>query len=78
MHIKVTMPELFHGTMAEQEATYVAETIMRALCYGSDRGLVVEVTLDPDKPLAQGHYTPHIRIRERKMLGLRREARNAK
>lgn len=57
-----------------RRADAVANAIMDALGDADLAGLVVEVTLDPGTPLAQGNYTPHIRIRERKDLGMKREA----
>lgn len=58
----------------ERRAQAVADAMMDALQDADIAGLVVEVTLDPGTPLAQGNYTPHIRIRERKDLGMAREA----
>lgn len=61
----------------ERCAEDIAYAIMDALQDAFLAGLVVEVTLDPGTPLAQGNYTPHIRIRERKDLGMTREAKAA-
>ena len=52
----------------------IAERLMDVLGDADTIGLVVEVTLDPGTPLAQGNYYPHIKIRERKDLGMKRES----
>jgi hypothetical protein len=61
----------------ERRAQAVADAIMDSLGDADLAGLVVEVTLDPGTPLAQGNYYPHIQIRERKDLGLKRESAEA-
>lgn len=56
-----------------RRARAVADAIMDALQDADLAGLVVEVTLHPGTPLAQGNYYPHIQMRQRKDLGMARE-----
>jgi len=74
MHYKITTPAGLEGNrLAQIDLRAIAEAFEVGLCRALKLGYVVEVTLDPETPLAQGHYTPNIRIRERKDLGMARE-----
>lgn len=79
LQVKVTSPQALQvEPLARQDVQYIANTIMNALSFADRMGYVVEVVLDPEPPLAQGRYNPHIHIRERKDLGMLREQRQAK
>lgn len=67
----ITLPD---ALSAHPRATMHAERVARAIHDAFEEGFVIESTMQPRTPLAQGNYSPHVVLREVKDAGLRREA----